>query len=253
MSVTLVYYSLSHQLSFTPVFHVHVLSDSGLKEQEEIYQSYGQVPSKLRHMRHGNFLCKQINKSAGIKWKIITLVRDPIIREISMFFQRVNRQFPNGIDTIEVIDILQKRFTSFDESTDYACTWFDREIKNNFNIDVYDFAFDTQKGYQIIREKNRELLVIRLEDLNSCFEPALKEFLEIQKPIKMMVENVATQKPYKKQYVEVVNKMKLPRDVCELIYSSKFAKHFYSDQMLNDLIKKWSEERLFWSYGYKQT
>ena len=196
----------------------------------------------MRHVKHGNFLRKKLNESAAIQWKIITLVRDPIIREISTFFQKKDKNFPNGIDTSEIINILQRHFISFEESTDFACNWFDRELRSNFNINVYDFVFDKQKGYHIIREKDRELLIVRLEDMNACFQAALGEFFKINKPIEIASQNIGKEKQYKDQYLEVINKIKIPRDICELIYSSKYAKHFYSDDMLNNFIQRWTKK-----------
>ncbi|VEP16806.1 conserved hypothetical protein [Hyella patelloides LEGE 07179] len=239
---TTVYFSLKKQFLFTPVFHVHCLGERALKEQEKAYQAVGKMPSQVRHLRHGNFLRNQLNESAIIKWKIITLVRDPIIREISIFFQQKEHRFPNGIDTNEIIDILQQKFASFKESTDYVCTWFEREIKSNFNVNVYDFWFDKQKGYCMINKENIGILIIRLEDLNNCFNTATKKFFSINKNLDLRAENVASYKEYKAQYIEAIAKIKIPRDVCELIYSSRYAKHFYSDEMLNKLIEKWTKE-----------
>lgn len=239
---TTVYFSVKDALPFIPVFHVHFLSHSALKEQEIFYNSVGKTSNQIRHLRHGNFLRKKIDKSAAIHWKIITMVRDPVIREISTFFQKKEKKFPTGIDTAEIIKILQNHFNSFDESTDFACNWFDRELRSNFKIDVYDFDFDKEKGYQIIREKDQEILIIRLEDLNNCFQAASREFLEINKPISVLSENVAARKQYKEQYLEVVNTLKIPRDVCELIYSSKYIKHFYSDDMIDNFIQQWTKE-----------
>ena len=239
---TTVYFSLKNTLLFNPVFHVHFLDRSALKEQEKFYNStVGKTPNQIRHLRHGNFLRQKLDESVDINWKIITLVRDPIIREISIFFQKKDKKFPQGIDTADIINLLEKQFLSFDESTDFACNWFDREIKSNFNIDVYDFDFDRQKGYQIIREKDREILIMRLEDLNNCFQVALGEFLAITQPINKVSENTATTKPYKKQYLEVIDKLKIPRTVCELIYSSKYARHFYSKEMLDTFIERWAK------------
>ena len=237
---TTVYYSLNKQLFLTPVFHVHSLSDDTLKEYEKFYRSVGKIPDRIRYLRHGNFLRQKLNESKAIAWKIITLVREPIIRDISIFFQQIDRKFPNGIDTSEIINILQRHFASFEESTDYACTWFDREIKTNFDIDIYDFVFDKQKGYHIIKEKDKEVLIIRLEALNNCFQVALGEFLAINKPIKILSKNIAKDKQYKNQYLEVVNNIKIPKDVCELVYSSKHVKHFYSDAMIDDFVNRWA-------------
>ena len=239
---TTVYFSLKNTLLFTPVFHVHFLAPNALKEQEKAYQAVGKTPNQVRHLRHGNFLRQKLDESVAINWKIITLVRDPIPREISTFFQKKEQNFPQGIDTADIIAILEKQLTSFEESTDFACTWFEREIKSNFNINVYDFGFDQQKGYQIIREKEREILIIRLEDLNNCFQAALGEFLAINQPINKASENIATKKPYREQYLEVLDQIKIPRTVCELIYSSKYARHFYSKEMLDTFIERWAKQ-----------
>lgn len=237
---TTVYYSLKKQLFLTPVFHVHSLSDDTLREYEKAYRSVGKIPDQMRHLRHGNFLRQKLNASKAIDWKIITLVREPIIRDISIFFQQIDRKFPNGIDTSEIINILQRHFASFEESTDYACTWFDREIKSNFNIDIYNFVFDKQKGHHIIKEKDKEILMIRLEDLNNCFQLALGEFLALDKPIDLLSKNIAKDKQYKNQYLEVVNDIKIPEGICKLIYSSKYVKHFYSDAMIDNFLHRWT-------------
>lgn len=238
---TTVYSSLNKQLLFTPVFHVHSLCDDTLKKYAKAYQAVGEIPGQIKYLRHGDFLRKKLDRSVAIKWKIITMVREPIIRDISIFFQQRDRNFPHGVDASEIIDILQKHFASFQESTDYACNWFDREIKSNFNIDIYDFSFDKQKGYHIIKEKDKEILIIRLEDLNNCFQLALREFLVLDKPIELLSKNIAKDKQYKNQYLEVVNKIKIPKSICELIYSSKYVKHFYSDATIDDFINRWTE------------
>lgn len=238
---TTVYSSLEKQLLFTPVFHVHCLARAELKKQEESYQAIGKLPSQVKHLRHGNFLRQKLDESAVIEWKIITLVRDPIIREISIFFQQKDHDFPKGIETSKIINILQNRLASFQESNDFVCNWFDRELKHNFAINIYDFAFDKKKGYHIISEENKKILLIRLENLNDCFQTSLEEFLETNKTIGISSRNVARKKQYKEQYLEVIEKIKIPRDVCELIYSSNYARHFYSDEMLHNFIRRWTK------------
>jgi len=239
---TTVFLSLKKHLSLTPVFHLHFLSDRSLKEQEEYYRSVGKDPQKIRHLRHSNLLKNKLDRSAKRQCKIITLVRDPIAREISMFFQKKDKNFPDGIDTKTIIEILQNQFKSFDESKDLACNWFDEEIKANFNIDVYKFEFDKQKGYQIIRTENAEVLTIRLENLNQCFQTALSEFLISDRPIEMISENTSKEKDYKKQYREVINKITIPEEICRTIYSSRHMKHFYSEDKIEEFILKWTKK-----------
>ena len=239
---TTVYYSLKKQLPFTPIFHVHCLSENTLKEQEEAYQNIGKFPGEVRHLRHGKYLRKHLDKRTNIKWEIITLVREPISREISIFFQQRDRDFPDGIHTSEAIEMLQTSFANFKESTNFACNWFDREVKNNFDINIYNFDFDKQKGYHIIRKEDRGILIIRLEDLNSCFQTSLGEFLLINKSLNILPKNIATKKAYREQYLEVIKQIKIPRDICESIYSSQYVKHFYNDDMIHGFIKQWTKE-----------
>lgn len=85
-------------------------------------------------------------------------------------------------------------------------------------------------------------MVIRLEDLNNCFQTALSEFLVIDNSLNILSKNIATKKQYKQQYIEVLNTIKIPRTICEAIYSSRYAKHFYDDDMLENFIQRWTKE-----------
>ena len=71
---------------------------------------------------------------------------------------------------------------------------------------------------------------------------AVKKLLNSKKHFSITSKNIGAQKQYKDQYIEVVKQIKIPRDICQLIYSSRYAKHFYSDEMLNNFIKRWTKE-----------
>ena len=75
----------------TPIFHTHTLTVEGRAHGEAIFghkpQSY--FP-RSKHLLESEYLCKEIERSLKRKigkWKVVTLVRDPIARNISSFWR----------------------------------------------------------------------------------------------------------------------------------------------------------------------
>jgi len=191
----------------------------------------------------------------GEKWKIVTLVRDPIARNISDFFEHIEL-VPSEVDqqqklrsieydfeiTItnnnldELIEIFFKKYKH-----DIAMGYFDRELKGTFNIDLFASEFPTVKGYKVYRGKEVDVLLIRLEDLDDCFTEAIKEFLDIE-DIPLVNKNVSQQKDYADIYQMFKDAICLPESYLDQMYSSKFARHFYSETELVRFRAKWSRE-----------
>jgi hypothetical protein len=240
-----IYMSLKNAHLPNPIYHVHFLSHDGIRNAEEyILSKKSVVPS---HIRRGKILRKKIDKTKDAQWKIITLVREPVIRDISSLFENLELLYPDLIDEngdmkkSDAIEFLQKRLMNYDESTSYTCKWFDREIKSVFSIDVYAYPFNHHDGFTIIHDKGVEVLVLRLEDLDKSFNNALIKFLDLESPIKMLKSNVGENKKYAVAYRHVLENITLPKSVCAKIYSSKYARHFYSENMRNQFIQKWSK------------
>lgn len=127
------------------------------------------------NIKYNRLLRRKIDNCKNVKWKIITLVREPIAKEISTLFQvgaKVNRNLideTGEFDVSLVLKYFNDRFDKFDESIDNANLWFDKEIRRVFNVDVYEYPFDQEKGYTMIHEKNIDLLILRLENLDNIF------------------------------------------------------------------------------------
>jgi uncharacterized protein YktA (UPF0223 family) len=93
------------------------------------------------------------NESAHNKWKVISLVRDPIARNISAFFHNLEIFLPNfykqyrgnNYDILKLVDVFYKSYPS-----NVPNNYFDAEIKTMFDIDVFSTSFDTSIGYQNI-------------------------------------------------------------------------------------------------------
>lgn len=220
-----------------PIYHVHLLSDEGLN-------------SPRGKPKLGKALRRKIDAHGGIaaiNWKIISLTRDPIAIALSALFQSIGMGKRNDlskhngeIDKILVLEELYRNLEDFDRS--YFCTWFDRELKTVFDVDVFTYPFNYDRGYSIIKQNNIEVLVIRLEDLNSFGNKALMEFLNLDNPIDLVPKNVGDKKTYADTYEYVKNNISVPLDICHKIYSSKYSSHFYNSSQQEKFISKWVKE-----------
>jgi len=80
----------------------------------------------------------------------------------------------------DINNYLLNNFQRFDEKTDQICSWFDKEIKDVFQFDVFSAPFDTINGYKIFSSSYSDILIMRLEDLTACCQKAMYDFLGIE-------------------------------------------------------------------------
>jgi hypothetical protein len=243
--------------SFSSVFHVHTLSDRGIQAMEKRY--WGNTPVVLRrsllpettHVFISHSLKSQFSKNTDVRWKIITLVRDPIARNVSEFFYSVDTEksdphIPNfyeryrsgDIKTPELIDRFLERFS--EESEEYAVPldWFDEEFRGVTGVDVYSTKFPESAGFQIVRAASSDILILKLERLADCYRQAFHEFLDSQN-MRLVSANTASQKQYHAAYTSFMKEVNLPFQYVSRIYTSKYVRHFYSDQEIEKFMKKW--------------
>jgi len=226
--------------------HVHRLSDTGLsiKERWLKYNNIIDIPADLRFFKQvrGEF----DKKRNDLDWKVITLTREPVGVEISGIFENMRAFFADLLnnkkkpDIERCIEFLRDRFVNINLQKNHYHNWFDREIKELFDIDVYDYDYGFDKGYSIINKNNISILLIRMEDLDRSFHSAIDGFLGVGE-IKLINENTASNKYYSKQYKEILEEFSLTRDVCEKVYSTKYAQHFYTPEEREALILKWTK------------
>ena len=228
-----------------PSIHTHFLSWQNLKDVENYYAglSHSTIPD---HIHRSKMLRAMMDKTWGrIRWKVITLVREPVARTISDVFQNLTYTMPqlNGLTEKDafkrISDYTLEQFNHFDEKQDYICTWFDKEIKDVFNCDIYALDFHKGNGYQIIEAGNADILVLKLEKLSECHQPAFQDFLGIPN-LQLIKANVGTQKPYRRLYKKVLDRISIPQHYLESVYSTRFAQHFYTREEVQFFKRRWS-------------
>lgn len=203
------------------------------------------------------------------KIRIITGVREPIGRDISVLFQPTDFSWKGPLryitnvpfytygdytggktekDTIvtpkwknSLIDtFLDAQKIMISRKTD-EFSWFDYEIKALFGIDIYKYPFDKEKGYQIIKKDNVEIFLYKCEKLNEL-ERELGEFVG-DITYKLGNENVNEQKIYQYTYLEFKKNVVLDKEYFDYYYKdNEKVLHFYSPKEIEEFCNRWIDK-----------
>ncbi|OUS01645.1 hypothetical protein A9Q86_07705 [Flavobacteriales bacterium 33_180_T64] len=224
------------------VYHIHQFSEDSINNAIS-RNLKSDRKSRPLHLIISKLLRKKIEAYKGDIF-IITIVREPISRLISSFFQNTE-VYKSQIEDRN-LEINSKRsieliYNEFDKSfCEEVEQWFDSEIKNNFGIDVFSDKFDYKKKYVIKHHKNNHLLLLRMEDMNEVFPTAIQELLNLKSPLKLSNTNVGEMKHYGEVYYDIKSNLKFSDDVIEKVINSKYFRSFYEGDETK-IRKKWSK------------
>lgn len=224
-----------------PICHSHLLS--GLDRIEERTRRTRNDPREtLSEIQHGRRLVKTLLGTPYIRCRVISLVRDPVARNISAFFQNITEFLPDILDRfanreLPVAELHTAFLNRYDH--DIPATWFQRQLQPVFGIDVFASEFPKERGYAVYAAEDASLLVIKLEMLDDCAADAMRDYLGIHDFV-LTNANLGEDKDYKDLYKAFLSSIALPDDYLNRIYESPFARHFYTDLELQQFRARWS-------------
>jgi len=222
------------EYGLSPVYHVHRMAPDNIQKTRQ--QQASKIKKKVLPGNEviGEALYGSVIRG-GKKAKFITLVREPIGRNVSAFFHNLS-QFTVGSD-MPTIDELRSIFL-----TDYPhrvpLDWFDVEIKETLKIDVYDHAFPQERGYMTLRNGKFELLILKSEIEDAVKEREIATFLNLP-GFRLQRSNIGINKSYGDIYREFVQKIQLPVSYIETMCSAKYTKHFYNNEEIERIRACW--------------
>jgi hypothetical protein len=175
---------------------------------------------------------------AGGQLRVITIVRDPMAHNISLFFQVFDQYAgtsvqQSGCSVDELIRIFLERYVY-----SRPLTWFDAELKTTLGIDVFQHPFPVERGYAVVAAGDISLLVLRSELEDRQKADAIAKFLGL-KDFKILRSNVTSEKAHGPLYEEFKRCIRVPDDLLKQLYESKYARHFYSDEERARLRARW--------------
>lgn len=220
------------QFPYLPAFQLHFLSDYWIKEKIPAMPEYYHVnliPAKnFEDFRRAH---------PDYNVKIITLVREPVVRDISDVFENWTDFFKTK-DSAELTT--EKIFARLHQHDfEYTLNWFDTEFKAWTGIDIYQQEFNKDKGYSIWNSGGYDVLCIKLEKMDKVLNQAMLEFCGLNlKPGGKA--NVSAQKKIRDLYKTVIDKFRLSPEQEKIIYTSKLVNHFYSEQEIASQKLRWT-------------
>jgi hypothetical protein len=194
----------------------------------------------IKRMLKRTIMTRMLKRKEQVR--IISLVREPIGRNISMLFQSlpfwVADKYLKDDSAIrsERPQLLHETFESH-VNHHYPLEWFDNEIKALTGIDVFIQPFDHERGYQTYHKDNFSLMVIRTDKLNQS-QQAISEFLGQE--IQVVHDNQSENKWYSPLANEFKRSYQLKPEFVEEMLSAKLTKHFFTVSEINNIKNKYS-------------
>ena len=233
-----------------PLFHIHSLTAASIEADERFY--FGDQHGLFRpsgwpntvHLFTSHYLHRRLAalKGGGGKWKIITLVREPVARNISGFFESIEYRIANFYPRLESGDLtmqeMTEHFVNRYSNHDVPLRWFDDEMKVALDVDVFATPFPHEQGYAIYRSAKADVLLLRLESLSNCANAAFREFLGIDQ-VELINANDARDKAYYPTYRSFVKSVSLPDAYLRRMYDSKYMRHFYTNSEIERFQAQW--------------
>lgn len=228
--------STSLELALSDVNHFHTLYDN-----PPCY-IHRERRSRFRHfLKMMGSALKRLLIRRRKRVKIVSLVREPYGRNVSMFFQdlpywMIKYQEINRYDSRE--EGLGFLFDTFNEVYDhrYFDSWFDRELKRLTGIDIFTHPFDRERGCQVICQGRYEVMLIKLEKMASL-QSEIEAFVGY--PFEMRQSNVGEQKWYACLYREFRERYTPANAYLEGLYDTRTVRHFYSDEEIEGFRQKY--------------
>ncbi len=186
----------------------------------------------------------QLVVEKGLPLRLISLMRDPVGRDISAFFQ--NFEVITGIKPQDSkyaqSELNTIYFTSPKMDHDVPVTWFNDNIKKHFGIDIYAEPFNKEEGWAMFKKGNIELLLLKAEISDVKKAALVKDFTGI-KGFKLTASNIGEDKDYATMYTSFKKEIQFPHGYLDKLYTSAEIRYFYTEDEIKGMREKWKTNR----------
>ena len=180
----------------------------------------------------------------GLPLKLICPIREPIARDVSVFFNfhlqyyRPHLFAKTDLRELEELFLADSRPADAIINHSFALNWFDEHFKPLTRIDIYKQPFPIDRKWQIYRRGFTRVLVYRNDLKRSEQTKLISRFLGIQMD-EIRPRNTTKNKDYAEPYSRFRESVKLPEQYIRRMHDSRFAQHFWSQEELKEAADKW--------------
>lgn len=224
----------------SPVFRIHFLDSNNLSLffPSGFSMEHPEVRQDFNLHREWSGLLSDCVTSRACPLRIITMVREPVSRNISMFFDRLSSHLPLGTDLRECrVEEVKAMFLNHARH-EVPGIWFDREMKQMLKIDVYAHSFPREKGFLHIRENGIDLLIMKNEISDNIKESVLRRFMKVP-GVSIHRRNTASCRSHAGLYHSFIKRVHLPEQYVNEMLSTPYVRHFYTDREIENARNRW--------------
>ncbi len=158
--------------------------------------------------------------------KVITLVREPIARNISYYFQNLDKILgqmkAHELPLQTIIDGYPPEFPYSDD----PLTWFDYEFNAALGADVYESGWTPGMTAHRWRAGVYDILILRCDAADEAKLEALREFLDAP-VLSMRQANVTSAKRSAAVYQAFTQDVRFPAAYVDRMLGSRYARFFF--------------------------
>ena len=221
-------------VSGLPAFHVHRLDARHMVRVRRQLVERGTTLGPGYHL--GLALRRQIVRS-GRPARVLTLVREPVGRNLSAWFQVMKRFAPRlatGNPAPEaVVEAFLERYTH-----DEPLTWFDDELRAVTGLDVYGRSFPHDHGWMRLGDHRWDVLVMRHDLPDEQKLAVLRETWDLDLP-PLRATNLTRESSEADLYRRVLSDVRLPAAYVDRLLDSRYARHFYEAKDRRRIRRRW--------------
>ncbi|MEL6499527.1 MAG: putative capsular polysaccharide synthesis family protein [Planctomycetota bacterium] len=231
-----VYRSMHHSLP-VPAFQTHImnrkhpkLSDEGVDQ----FETDTSVPIHIQKVRRFIHRFQRKNKP----FACVTLIRDPIARNVSAFFQ--NLDWYEGLADMSAPPPVERYLEVFLNEWDheFADKWFDFHLRDALGVDWFAGGFDPAVGHAARVHGKNTFLLMHLELDDATKEQIIRDFLNFQGFRLDKSANIGEQKAYAEIY-RAFRALRLPSAYLDRMCDTKVATRLYAPEHMARFRAKW--------------
>jgi len=229
-----VYLSLKPQLK-NSVFFCHRL----LADNISAYKNHFKINGVKPYFQKMGDLIYQKKVAQQKHVKIITLVRNPIERNVSEFFEHLSVYHKKEIDISKSEELIK----SFKQNFIHASTnlWWQNEFEKALNLDLKNYKFNHTTKYLHIEKDKLQILLLRTDLDNRIKSEIISNFLQL-KDFKIQNFNQTTLKKYSGPYQSFKAQIKFETEFLNRILDDKYTRLFFSEEERHSIKLKWGSE-----------
>lgn len=216
--------------------HLHTLRPEMLEMHRKRHIAKG-LDLRAHFMEHTQAAIESIPhwRTEGVR--IVTLVREPLERNVSAYFHNLALLAPELSDE-DVAGHVEKFLEVYPHGV--PLRWIDEELSRALGFDFYALPFDRSARYSYYEIDRLQICVMRTDAEDEQKSAALERLVDEWVPI--LASNVSSKKSYASIYKRVREAVAMPKPLIERAYNSRYVQHFWTPEEIAGFRAKWGAE-----------